>query len=157
MGAEWSTFFLSSFKYRLAMANVCESPAETRENKHVSFSQSKVNQCAAWVSFLAVHNEVQLAGNMWDVVGLILYLPLAGLVLWLEKLSHPVSLPPPASKSSLRYSVLEDGCSSTVFVAVPKPLHEQNRKTKTLLDAVTFTSVVSSEKRLLMAAWNCLQ
>lgn len=43
MGYVFSQFF----KYQLAMAVVCESPVDIRENKHVSLSQSKVNQCAA--------------------------------------------------------------------------------------------------------------
>lgn len=39
--------FSQFFKYQLAMAVVCESPTDIRENKQVSLSQSKVNQCAA--------------------------------------------------------------------------------------------------------------
>lgn len=63
-----------------------------------------------------------------------------------------VFLPPSASRSSLCYSVFEDGPSSTMFLAIPKQLHEQDWKSKVVLDVVTFASVVSSQKHLLMAA-----
>lgn len=38
MGSRMDYGFSQFFKYQLAMADVCESPAETRENKQVSFS-----------------------------------------------------------------------------------------------------------------------
>lgn len=48
--------------------------------------------------------------------------------------------------------MFEDGPSSTMFLAIPEQLHEQDGKSKVVLDVVTFASVVSSEKHLLMAA-----
>lgn len=48
--------------------------------------------------------------------------------------------------------MFEDGPSATAFLAVPEQLHEQDGKSKITLDVVTFASVVSLEKLLLVAA-----